>query len=308
VRPRSIGLACALLGAVGFSFKAILVKAAYRYGVDPETLLALRMLYSLPLFLVLAYAGARNAAVPITAQDWRALLVLGVLGYYASSYLDFLGLRHISAALERLILFTYPTIVVLYGAWRERRVPTRATLSALILCYAGVALVVTHDARLRTGNVLVGGTLVFASAVCYATYLLRAAPLLTRLGSARVAAWATLIACIAALLQFVALRPLALALAQPWQVQALSAAMAVFSTVLPIWLVSEAIRRLGAPATAMIGSLGPPITMLMAWLLLGETLGLLQLLGAALVIGGVRMVAADERVIPPAAATKLARS
>jgi drug/metabolite transporter (DMT)-like permease len=293
VRPQSIGLACALLGAVGFSFKAILVKAAYRYGVDPETLLALRMLYSLPLFLLMGY-GARNAAEPILAADWRMLLMLGLLGYYGSSYLDFLGLRHISAALERLILFVYPTIVVLYGAWRARRAPARPTLIALALCYAGVALVVTHDVRLGHGNVLVGGTLVFASAVCYAAYLLGAAPLLTRLGSARVAAWATLVACVAALTQFALLRPLALAVAQPWQVQALSLAMAVFSTVLPIWLVSEGIRRLGASATAMIGSLGPPITMLLAWLLLGEALGALQLVGAALVIGGVRLVAAGE--------------
>jgi len=293
VRPQSIGLACALLGAVGFSFKAILVKAAYRYGVDPETLLALRMLYSLPLFLLMGYT-ARNAAEPIVAADWRALLLLGLLGYYGSSYLDFLGLRYISAALERLILFVYPTIVVLYVAWRARRAPARPTVIALVLCYAGVALVVTHDVRSGHGNVLVGGTFVFASAVCYAAYLLGAAPLLTRLGSARVAAWATLVACMAALLQFVVLRPLALAVAQPWQVQALSAAMAVFSTVLPIWLVSEGIRRLGAAPTAMIGSLGPPITMLLAWLLLGEALGALQLLGAALVIGGVRLVAAGE--------------
>ncbi len=307
MRPQSIGLACALLGAVGFSFKAVLVKAAYRYGVDPETLLALRMLYSLPLFLLMAYT-ARNAAEPITPSDWRALLVLGVLGYYGSSYLDFLGLRHISAALERLILFVYPTIVVLYGAWRVRRAPARPTLIALALCYAGVALVVTHDVRAGSGNVLIGGTLVFASAICYAAYLLGAARILTRLGSTRVAAWATMVACAAALLQFVLLRPPGLALAQPWQVHGLSAAMAVFSTVLPIWLVSEAIRRLGAGPTAMIGSLGPPITMLMAWLLLGEALGALQLLGAALVIGGVRMVAAAEAVIPASATAKLARS
>jgi drug/metabolite transporter (DMT)-like permease len=183
---------------------------------------------------------------------------------------------------------------VLYGAWRARRAPARPTQIALVLCYAGVALVVTHDVRSGHGNVLVGGMLVFASAVCYAAYLLGAAPLLTRLGSARVAAWATLVACVAALTQFVLLRPLALAVAQPWQVQALSLAMAVFSTVLPIWLVSEGIRRLGAAPTAMIGSLGPPITMLLAWLLLGEALGVLQLLGAALVIGGVRLVAAGE--------------
>lgn len=305
MRPQSTGLACALLGAVGFSFKAVLVKAAYRYGVDAETLLALRMLYSLPLFLLLGLAAARGAAEPISATDWRALALLGVLGYYGASYLDFLGLRHISAALERLILFVYPTIVVLFGAWRERRAPSRPTWWALLLCYAGVALVVTQDLRRGSGDVVIGSALVFASAVCYAVYLLRAAPLLTRLGSTRVAAWATAIACLAAVAQFLALRPIVTLASQPWPVHALSAAMAVFSTVLPIWLVSEAIRRLGAGPTAMIGSLGPPITMLLAWLLLGETLGALQLLGAALVISGVRLVAAGGTMIPARTTSKL---
>ena len=288
---RSTGLVAAALGAVGFSIKAIFVKAAFRYGVDAETLLALRMLYSLPLFLLLGLAAARSAASRITAADWRALLVLGFLGYYVASYLDFLGLRHISAALERVILFTYPTMVVLFTAWQQGRAPPRATWIALLLCYAGVALVVSHDLRAGAGNVLLGGALVFASAVSYAIYLLRAGPLLARLGSTRVAAWGTVIACMLAVLQFLLLRPVASLAAQPWQVQALSAAMAVFSTVLPVWLLSEAIRQLGAGTAAMIGSLGPVVTLFLAWLVLGEPLGTLQLLGAALVIGGVRLVA-----------------
>ena len=115
----------AMLGAVGFSIKAIFVKAAFRYGVDAETLLALRMLYSLPLFLLLGLVAERSADSPIRAADWRALLLLGLVGYYIASYLDFLGLRHISAALERVILFTYPTMVVLFTAWQQRRAPAR---------------------------------------------------------------------------------------------------------------------------------------------------------------------------------------
>ena len=291
MRPRSAGLAAAVLGAAGFSIKAIFVKTAFRYGVDPETLLALRMLYSLPLFLLMGLAAARRAAAPITAAEWRALALLGVLGYYLASYLDFLGLQYISAALERVILFTYPTMVVLFTAWRERRAPSRSTWLALLLCYAGVALVVAHDLRGGGRGVMVGSLLVFASAVSYAVYLLRAGPLLVRLGSARVAAWGTTIACLLALAQFMLLRPLASIVAQPWQVQVLGVSMAVFATVLPVWLVTVAMRQLGAGPTAMIGSLGPVITLLLAWLLLGEALGALQLLGAALVIYGVRIVA-----------------
>lgn len=280
-----------MLGAVGFSIKAIFVKSAFRHGVDAETLLALRMLYSLPLFLLLGLAASRRAGTPLTGADWRALVVLGAVGYYIASYLDFLGLKHISAALERVILFTYPTMVVLFTAWRERRAPPRSTWIALLLCYAGVALVVSHDLHSGAGHVLLGGVLVFGSAVSYAAYLLRAGPLLARLGSTRVAAWGTVIACLFAVAQFALLRPLDALVAQPWQVQALAAAMAVFSTVLPVWLLSEAIRQLGAGAAAMIGSLGPVITLLLAWLVLGEPLGVLQLLGAALVIAGVRLVA-----------------
>ena len=288
-------MAAAVLGAAGFSVKAIFVKAAFRYGVDAETLLALRMLYSLPLFLLMGLAATRTAAAPISAADWRALMLLGVLGYYTASYLDFLGLQYISAALERVILFTYPTMVVLSTAWRERRWPTRSTWSALMLCYAGVALVVTHELHSGGREIVIGSALVFASAVSYTFYLLRAGPLLVRLGSARVAAWGTTIACLLALAQFMVLRPISTIVVQPWQVQSLGAAMAVFSTVLPVWLVSEAMRRLGAGPTAMIGSLGPVITLLLAWLLLGESLGVLPLLGVALVVYGVRIVATVER-------------
>ena len=284
-----------MLGALGFSLKAIFVKAAYRYGVDPETLLALRMLYALPLFLLLGAHAARTAPAAITAGDWRALALLGFLGYFASSYLDFLGLRHISAALERLILYVYPTIVVLYVAWQERRAPSRTMMLALLLCYAGVALAVAHDLDRGGAQVWLGGLLVFASAVIYAIYLLRSAPLLSRIGSARFTAWATSAACLYAIALFLVERPFVGLLTAPWQVQALSAAMALFSTVLPIWLFSEAIRLLGPGPTALIGSVGPVLTMLLAWQLLGESLGLLQLLGAALVVCGVRLVAAEQR-------------
>jgi drug/metabolite transporter (DMT)-like permease len=249
------------------------------------------MLYSLPLFLLMGLAATRRAGAPISAADWRALALLGVLGYYMASYLDFLGLQYISASLERVILFTYPTMVILLTAWRERISPTRSTWVALLLCYAGVALVVTHDLRSGGRGIVIGSALVFASAVSYAFYLLRAGPLLVRLGPARVAAWGTTIACLLALTQFVLLRPISTLIAQPWQVQVLGLAMAVFSTVLPVWFVTVAMRQLGVGPTAMIGSLGPVITLVLAWLLLGESLGALQILGAALVVYGVRIVA-----------------
>ena len=142
------GLLCAVLAAVGFSGKAILVKLAYRYGVDAETLLALRMAFSLPFFLGMAWIGVGRAASPLTPRDWGWLCRLGLLGYYLASYLDFLGLRYISAGLERLILFVYPTLVVLLAALWLGQPLTRRMLGALALCYAGIALALAHDLRL----------------------------------------------------------------------------------------------------------------------------------------------------------------
>ena len=281
-----------MLAAVGFSFKAILVKLAYRYGVDAETLLALRLAFSLPFFLGMAWIGVNRAASPLTPRDWGWLFGLGLLGYYLASYLDFLGLRSIGAALERLILFVYPTLVVLLSALWLGQPLTRRTLGALALCYAGIALAVAHDLRLAgtARDLALGGSLVFGSALSYALYLLGSGRIVGRLGAVRVTAFTSLIACGLGIGQFLLLRPLA-ALAQPGPVYGLALAMALFSTVLPVWAVAEAIRRIGAGPVALTGSLGPIATLLLAWLLLDETLGVGQLAGAALVITGVMVIA-----------------
>lgn len=290
-REAALGLICALLSALGFSFKAIFVKTAYRYGVDAETLLAMRMLYALPCFIGIAIYAARRAERPLDARDWRDLLLMGFFGYYASSYLDFLGLQYISAALERLVLFTYPAIVVLLLAWQRRQRPDHAVLGALALSYSGVALAVLHDLRLGGDGLAFGVTLVFASAVCFALYLVRCADRVQRIGTLRVTAWASGSAAAMVMLQFLLTRPVASLPAQPWQVQACAVAMALFSTVLPIWLGAMALRRLGADRVAIISSLGPALTLLLAWLLLGESLSAIMLVGVALVMLGVRRVA-----------------
>ena len=245
--PDRLGLLCAVLAAVGFSFKAILVKLAYRYGVDAETLLALRMACSLPFFIAMGWMSAHRATRRLTPQDGAWLFGLGLLGYYLASYLDFLGLRYIGAGLERLILFVYPTLVVLLSALWLGQPLTRRVLGALALCYAGIALAVAHDLRLAGSarDLALGGALVFGSALSYALYLLGSGRVVGRIGALRVTALASLIACGLAIGQFLLLRPLA-ALAQPGPVYALALAMALFSTVLPVWAVSEAIHRIGA--------------------------------------------------------------
>ncbi|MDD3353518.1 DMT family transporter [Zoogloea sp.] len=287
-----IGLLFAVLGAVGFSFKAILIKLAYPYGVDAVTLLALRMGFALPFFLVLGWHDQRTRRPdPLSRRDMGMMFGLGLTGYYLASYLDFLGLQYISAALERLILFAYPTLVVVLSAlFLGKRITGRA-MGSIALCYAGIALAVTHDLHVTGGmqEVLVGGALVFGSAVSYAVYLMGNGQVVGRLGAARVTAWASTIACLLCLMHFVLTRPLGMLL-QPWPVVLLGAAMALFSTVLPVWMVSEAIRRMGAGPVSLIGTLGPVVTLFLGWLILDEAIGLFQILGGGLVVAGVLLV------------------
>lgn len=291
MRPATVGLICAILGALGFSLKAILVKQGYRYGVDPLTLLALRMSYALPLFMAMAFHAARQASRPIARSDWIGLLVIGFFGYYLSSYTDFLGLQYISAGLERVILYTYPSMIVLVTAVTQRSLPQRQLLLALPVCYVGVALAVWHDVHGAQPNLPLGVALVLASALSFAVYMMRCAPLIATLGATRVTAWATGLACVMVLAHFAAQRPLATLWAQPWQVQACGLGMAVFCTVLPIWLNANAVHRLGAGRTAITSMLGPVFTLFLAWAVLDESLSWRMLLGALLVVSGVRLIA-----------------
>ena len=290
---RWIGPVCAVLGVLGFSFKAILIKLAYAWHpVDAVTLLALRMLFSAPFFVAMAWwAGRRPAARPITRRDWRALLWLGFIGYYLASLLDFMGLVYITAALERLVLFLYPTLVVLLSAVLRGRPITRRAMLALLLSYAGIAFVFVHDLSFGgdTAALWRGGALVLTSALAYAFYLVDAGDVIARMGSLRFIAWAMLVSSVFVLAQFAFTRDLAL-LRVPTSIYGLSLAMAVFSTVLPTWLIAEAIRRLGANTASLIGSLGPVFTIGLGALMLGEAVHAIQLVGAALVLFGVALV------------------
>jgi len=281
------GFALAIGAALLFSAKAILVKLAYPYGVSPLALLALRMAFATPFFAVIAYR-ARHQGQPIRKRDWTALLGLGVLGYYGASYLDFVGLQYISAGLERLILFTYPTITLLISVVAFGRPFRRVDLVALGLTWLGIALAFVHDVRIAEDAraVWIGGACILGSAVCYAAYLAGCGELLARLGSARVSALATCMSAAATLIHFGATSPPS-ELAQPWQVLALAAAMALFSTVLPVFMNLTAMQQLGASRTAIIGSVGPVFTIVLGAIFLGEHVSATQLGGIALVMAGV---------------------
>jgi drug/metabolite transporter (DMT)-like permease len=281
----SSGLLCAAAGSIAFSGKAIIVKLAYRHGVDAVVLVMYRMLFALPMFLVMAWWAGRGQP-RLKARDGLGIVGLGFCGYYLSSFLDFWGLEHISASLERLILYLNPTLVLLLG-WLlyARRISHRQGV-AMVISYSGVLLVFGHEASLTGANVGLGALLVLGSAVSYALYLTFSGQLVQRLGSLRLAGWATSVACLLCIGQFVLLRPLAQAqVAEP--VLWLSLLNATACTALPVVLVMMAIERIGPGLTAQTGMIGPMSTLLMGVLILGEPLNLWVLAGTALVLGGV---------------------
>ena len=294
-RQKIAGIGFALVAAIGFSAKAVLVKLAYIDAVDPITLLALRMAFSVPFFLVVAARENRNKHhQTITARDKLAVLGLGLVGYYLASYLDFLGLQYISAGLERLILFLYPTMVVLISALVFKHKVGRTVLFALALSYAGIALVFLHDMHALQHDAPLGSILVFGSALAYAVYLVGAGHTIARIGATRFTAYVMTVASAACLLQFAATHAVA-DLDLPLRVYGLSVAMAIFSTVLPAFLLAAAMRRIGSMHTSMIGSIGPVSTIYLAYVFLGEQLSLVQMIGSILVLAGVLMISLKKR-------------
>ena len=290
VSYRAVGIAMAVAGVVCFSLRPILIKLAYGYVVDPITLLALRMIFSLPFFLAAAAWVGRDAKrAPMTRRDVWAIVFLGFIGYYFSSFVDFLGLQYISAGLGRLILFMYPTLVVLLSIAFLHKRPTAPEVVALGVTYSGVALVMANAAQGANKHLVLGASLCFASAAGYAVYLVAGSQVVQRVGSMRFTAYATSVASAFCILQFLLLRPLS-ALNMPVQVYGLAIAMALVATVLPVFITTEALKRIGANQVALFGALGPVTTVFFGWVGLDEVMTPVQLAGAALVLAGVVLV------------------
>ena len=289
-RNAHIGIACVLVSAVAFSGKPVLVKAAYQYGVDTTTLLALRMLFAAPLFAIMAWWAGRPDT-EVSGKEILAIIALGFLGYYLGSFLDLAGLQYISAGLGRLILYLYPTLVLVMSALFLKQPLRPIQLASLVLSYAGIALVFGAEAKLGDdlGLTVLGAALVFGSAAAYATYLVAGSRLVHRFGSMRFSAYASLIATGFVMAHFLALRPIQ-ALVVDANVYSLVAILSTFSTVLPLWLMAEGLKRVGANQAALVGCIGPLATMAFAWAFLGEAMTLVQLAGAALVLGGVLLI------------------
>ncbi|MEO8387130.1 DMT family transporter [Polaromonas sp.] len=279
------GLLLATFGAIAFSGKAIIVKLAYRYGVDAVTLIMYRMLFALPIFAVMAWWASRGKP-PLTRKDWLGVLWLGVTGYYLASFLDFAGLAFISASLERLILYLNPTIVLLLGLVMYKRRVSAPQIIGMAISYCGVVLVFGHEITLQGADAAWGALLVFLSAVSYALYLVYSGEMVRRLGALRLVGLATTVACLCCLLQFVLLRPMSAAAVAP-EVIWLSLLNATLCTAVPVLMVMMAIERIGAGMAAQTGMVGPMSTILMGVLILGEPFTAWVATGTVLVIAGI---------------------
>jgi drug/metabolite transporter (DMT)-like permease len=294
----------AIIAAIGFAGKAVLVRMAYASDpkLDATTLVALRMALSLPFCLfMLWWQGRGGRSKPLTKRDWMTMIWLGFIGYYIASFLDFLGLEYISSALERILLFTYPTLVVLISAVLYRKPVHSHAIIALLLTVAGTVVSFANDMRFTSSTSALGkGTaLVLGSAVFYALFLIGSGHNVERVGSLRFSALALSIAAGFVLAQFFLLRP-ASALILPAKIYWLGLALAWFSTGLPIFLTIEAIRLVGASRVSIAGSVGPIVTIWLGHIFLDEPVTWLQMGGAALVLAGVGLITVSRAEAPKA--------
>jgi len=287
------GPALAIAGAIAFSGKAIIVKLAYRHGVDAVTLIMLRMTVALPFFIAMAWWAGRGRS-PLSWHDRRACALLGLLGYYLSSLLDFWGLQHISASLERLILYLTPAVVLLLSAWLYGKRASKRQWQAMALGYGGMLLVFGHELRLDGARVALGASLVLASTLSYAAYMTYSGEVVRRIGALRLAGWASGVACALCLLHYALTLPLATVLAVAPAVAWLSLLNGTLCTVLPVWLVMAAIERIGSSRAAQYGMLGPISTILMGIAILGEPFTLWVAAGTVGVLAGVMLLASGR--------------
>ncbi|MBS7545804.1 DMT family transporter [Ancylobacter oerskovii] len=285
-------------GAILFASKGIIIKLAYGEGVDPETLLALRMAFSLPFYLVIGGLALRTMRLRGETMPGLRILIqsagVGALGYWFSSYVDFLGLQYISASFERLILFTYPLFVVLFGALLFGQPIRLKALWTFLIAYGGLALIFMEGLATVGTDVARGAMFVGMAAVSFALYQLMARKLLNSIGSALFTCVAMISASVMAIGQFAVMRPLAGLLVSP-RVLMLSVLIAIGATVVPTFLMNAALKRISAQANSMISTVSPVATMALAFFVLGETASPLELAGAVLVMTSVGWFTLSDR-------------
>ncbi|MBN1119277.1 MAG: EamA family transporter [Bacteroidales bacterium] len=293
-----LAFAMALAGVIFFSSKAVFVKMAYKYEVDALSLLTLRLLFAFPVYLgVFIGASTKGKLSEFKGREYLKLILLGIVGYYLASLFDFSGLKYITASLERLILFIYPTMVLAISALVLKQKISTEQKIAVVITYLGVMLAFYQNSYSGGSNFWLGALLIFSSALMYAIYLVGTGNIISRFGTKLFTSFVMIVSSLACFLHFIISAKLGLFNFQI-EVYLLAFAMSILCTVIPSFLISEAIRRIGAPNVAIIGSVGPISTIILATLFLGERISVFQLLGTIVVISGVLMLAINKNSKP----------
>jgi drug/metabolite transporter (DMT)-like permease len=280
-----VGILIGILGVALFSSKAVMVKLAYQYDVDAITILLLRMLFSFPFYVVIAFKYRKDGQ-KITKKDYSWLLLFGLVGYYLASYFDFVGLSYIKASLERIILFLYPTIVLILNRVFLKKPITKVQVLAILLTYIGVVIAFVDELEFSGNNIYKGVFFIVLSAITYASYLVGSGWLIPKFGVAKFTANAMLISCFSVFIHFSIVSNVNL-LGLPWQVYIYGFLIAVFATVIPSFLVSKSIKIISSSNFAIVAGIGPISTIILATIFLNETLTPLQFVGALVVITGI---------------------
>lgn len=297
-RLKTTSFIIAFFGALLFSCKAVFIKMAYWYDIDKLSLLVLRMGFALPFYIVFAFTQSKkepNKNDTVKTKDWALLITLGIIGYYFASFLDLWGLKFISAGLERLILFVYPTITTLLVALFFKRKLTTRKLSAIALTYLGISLAFWDKISLGSiDNFWWGSALIFGSAVTFSFFLVGSEKLIPKFGSIKFTSYSMIISCIVTILHFSTTSDVNI-LSFPWEIYAIAVAIATVSTVLPSFMMSYAIKNIGASNTAITSSIGPIWVLILAYFVLGESFSELQLVGTLIVIAGVLLISRTKK-------------
>ncbi|GGF79734.1 DMT family transporter [Wenyingzhuangia marina] len=295
ISENTVGVLIALLAVFLFSSKAIIVKLIYDFQVPTVHILLLRMLFALPFYLVILAVKRNEVKTGLEKKHYLWLVLFGVIGYYVASFFDFYGLKFLSASLERIILFVYPTLVVLIGALFLKTKITKQQIWAIVITYFGVFLTFASELQINhDDHLFLGAGLIFMSALTYASYLVGSGWLIPKFGTIRFTSMAMVVACSSVIIHYL-ISDRQSVLNYPAEVYQYEILMAVFCTVLPSYLVSYAIQKLGASKFAIIGSIGPVFTIVLATIVLGESITFIQAIGVVIVILGVRIVSKKER-------------
>lgn len=289
-----LGSLFVLVSTISFSAKSVFAKLAYRELNDSITMLFLRMSLALPFFLIVVLKKS-NKSFQLTRHDKFKILFLGVIGYYLASLFDFWGLEYIPAGMERVILFIYPTIVVLLGSLIYKRKPTKKQVYALLITYSGILLIFIKERFWINQTMLLGGSLVFLSAFSYSLYLLGSEKLIAKMGGSKYTAYALTISGICVILHFLVTRDVSILWTLSDRVYILGLLMAIVSTVIPTFFLTQGIKRIGSAQSAILGTLGPVSTIILGYFFLDEKIGLVEVFGTLLILAGVVIVSLEKK-------------